>query len=162
MFRHVRIQHPARWPAWTRVPRFLPVALRARADGWTPERQARFIGFLAETGSVAEAARRVGMRRESAHRLRQRVAAGSFVHAWDTVIARHQGPPRDSAEFPQRKITPDELFERAFQGAIHIRMRRRRFVRARRKPGSSALLRLNLRLSSQGASGRIAGRRAPK
>ena len=53
------------WPAYARVPPFLPVPLRARADGWTPERQARFIGLLAETGSVVEAARAVGMSREA-------------------------------------------------------------------------------------------------
>ena len=63
-------ESPPSWPAYARVPPFLPVPLRARADGWTPERQARFIGLLAETGSVAEAARRVGMGRESAWRLR--------------------------------------------------------------------------------------------
>ena len=49
---------PARWPAYARVPPFLPVPVRARADGWTLERQGRFIGYLAETGCVAEAARR--------------------------------------------------------------------------------------------------------
>ena len=40
----------ARWPAYARVPPFLPVPVRARADGWTVERQGRFIGLLAETG----------------------------------------------------------------------------------------------------------------
>lgn len=48
---------PARWPAYARVPPFLPVPVRARADGWTVERQGRFIGLLAETGCVAAAAR---------------------------------------------------------------------------------------------------------
>jgi hypothetical protein len=142
---------PSRWPAYARVPPFLPVPLRARADGWSIERQARFIGFLAETGSVAAAARRVGMSRESAHRLRRRPGAASFTHAWDIVIACHEGLPRDDAQFPRRKITPDELFERAFDGAIHIRMRRRRFVRAQRKPSSSALFRLYVRVRSQAA-----------
>jgi hypothetical protein len=140
---------PTRWPAYVRVPPFLPVPVRARADGWTVERQARFIGFLAETGSVAEAARRVGMSRESAHRLRKRPNAESFVHAWDAVIAHHEGLPLDSPDFPWRKITPDELFEYAIHGAIHVRMRRRRFRGARRKPSNSALLRLYLRAQSR-------------
>jgi hypothetical protein len=146
---------PSRWPAYARVPPFLPVPVRARADGWTAERQARLIGLLAQTGSVAEAARRVGMSRESAHRLRQRPNAASFVHAWDSVIAWHRGLSPESPDFPRRKITPDELFEHAIDGAIHIRMRRGHFVRAQRKPSDSALLRLYVRLRSQVArSGR--------
>jgi hypothetical protein len=45
------------------VPAFVPVPLRTRADGWTALRQAEFLGYLAETLSVAEAARRVNMER---------------------------------------------------------------------------------------------------
>ena len=33
-----------RWPAYGRVPPFLPVPLRARADGWTPEQFVRWFG----------------------------------------------------------------------------------------------------------------------
>jgi len=124
-----------RWPAYARVPPFLPVPLRARADGWTPERQARFIGLLAETGSVAEAARRVGMTRESAWRLRRRPGAASFARAWDAVVAIRRGEA-----LPQRKITLAELRAHAFDGPYVIHMRRRRFVRAWRKPSTSALL----------------------
>jgi hypothetical protein len=40
--------------------------LRALADGWTPVRQGDFIGFLAQTGSVAQAAAEVGKSRASA------------------------------------------------------------------------------------------------
>ena len=39
---------------------FEPVKLRPRHDGWTAERQYRFIQALAETGCVEEACRRVG------------------------------------------------------------------------------------------------------
>ena len=35
-----------------RVPAFYPVPTRTRRDGWTVERQADFLGILAETGSV--------------------------------------------------------------------------------------------------------------
>lgn len=77
---------PARPPR--RIPPFHAVPGRARADGWTPLRQAEFIGELAETRSVAEAARRVGMTRETAYRLRQRKWAASFCAAWDAAIGR--------------------------------------------------------------------------
>jgi hypothetical protein len=126
----------SRWPAWKRVPPFLPVPLRARADGWTPDRQARFIGFLAETGSVAEAARRVGLSRMAAYRLRRCEGAASFAHAWDAIVGYWQGEP-----VAARKVTPGELFERAHEGEFHILMRRRKFIRAVRKPSTSALLR---------------------
>ena len=120
-------ESPRSWPAYARVPPFLPVPLRARADGWTPERQARFIGLLAETGSVAEAARRVSMTRESAWRLRRRRGADSFAQAWDAVEALRRGEP-----VPERKITLNEIPEHAFEGPYVVHMRRRRFVRARR------------------------------
>ena len=139
---------PSRWPAWKRVPRFLPVPLRARADGWTAQRQGEFIGWLAQTGSVAEAARRVGMARENAHRLRRRAGAESFAHAWDAIEAYWKGET-----VPRRKITPSELFERADAGELVILMRRRKFVRAVRQPSNSALLRLLRRMDSAAARG---------
>ena len=138
----------ARWPAWKRVPPFLPVPLRARADGWTPERQAQFIGLLAETGSVAEAARRVGMSRMAAYRLRRRAGAESLAHAWDAIVGFWRGEPVE-----RRKVTPSELFERAHEGEFHIRMRRHKFVRAARKPRTSALLRRLRRLDGAAARG---------
>ena len=136
------------WPAWKRVPPFLPVPLRARADGWTPERQARFIGFLAETGSVAEAARRVGMSRMAAYRLRKCSGSESFAHAWDAIAGFWQDEP-----IGRRKVTPSELFERAHEGEFHILMRRRKFVRATRKPSTSALLRHLRRMDAAAARG---------
>ncbi|HWT29433.1 MAG TPA: hypothetical protein VEB68_02275 [Croceibacterium sp.] len=136
------------WPPYARVPPFLPVPLRARADGWTPERQARFIGFLAETGSVAAAARRVGMSRESAHRLRRRPHAASFAHAWEAIVALRGGGP-----LHHRKITAEELAELAFHGPFHILIRRQRFVRTWRKPSTSALLRHLRRLEARAAPG---------
>jgi hypothetical protein len=136
------------WPAYARVPPFVPVPLRARADGWTPERQARFIGLLAETGSVAEAARRVGMGRQSAWRLRRRRGAASFARAWDAVCAirRGEAPPR-------RKVMLDELGEYALDGPYVVHMRRRRFVRALREPSTSALLRHLRRLDADALRG---------
>lgn len=64
---------------------FTPVAVRARRDGWTPERQARFIRALAAIGVVAAAARAVGKSGTSAYKLRERDDAASFAQAWDTA-----------------------------------------------------------------------------
>jgi hypothetical protein len=62
---------------------FEPVPVRARRDGWTPERQRGFIHRLALIGCVSAAARAVGKSRESAYRLRDRPGAESFAAAWD-------------------------------------------------------------------------------
>ena len=43
---------------------------KARTDGWTPERQLRFLEALADSRSIAQAAASAGMSRESAYRLR--------------------------------------------------------------------------------------------
>jgi len=143
----------SRWPAYARVPPFLPVPLRARADGWTPARQARFVGLLAETGSVSAAARAVGMSRVAAYRLRERAGAESLAHAWDTVMALHRGKLRASGDLPRRKVTAGELAELADEGAFHVLVRNRRFVGATRKPSDSALLRHLRRLDAAAARG---------
>ena len=130
---------PARWPAYARVPLFLPVPVRARADGWTLDRQGRFIGYLAETGCVAEAARRVGMSRMAAWRLRRRRGAESLAEAWDAVLAMRTG---SDAESPERKVTRIELVAMAIHGPIRVRMRRGRFFHAQREPSDSAAIRL--------------------
>lgn len=61
------------------------VPLRPRDDGWTPARQRAFLEALASCGSVAAAARRVGMSRESAYALRRRSDARGFAQAWDAA-----------------------------------------------------------------------------
>jgi hypothetical protein len=144
---------PKRWPAYVRVPRFLPVPLRVRADGWTAERQARFIGLLAETGSAASAAAAVGMSRMTAYRLRRRAGAASFAHAWDAVVAVRSGLSPCSPDFPKRKVTADELAERAHEGAFHVVIHRGKFLRAVRKPSNSALLRHLRRLDAAAVRG---------
>ena len=67
-------------------PEFEPAHPRPRFDGWTPERQARFIQALAESACVAEACRAVGMSERSAYALRARADAISFRNAWDTAL----------------------------------------------------------------------------
>jgi hypothetical protein len=119
-------------PRHVRVPAFVPVPTRARADGWTAMRQAAFLGALAETGSVRAAARRVGMARETAYRLRRRLGAESFAAAWDAVLGR-------LAE-ARRKVTPEELARRALHGLLKQHMYGGRHVGTGRKPDNSAHL----------------------
>ena len=144
---------PARWPAYCRVPPFLPVPLRARADGWTPRRQAEFIGFLAETGSVTEAAQRVGMSRVAAYRLRRCRNSVSFVYAWDAVLAARNG-----TQIPARKVTFGELYVSAMEGPLTVQMRGGRFLRTSQKPSDTAALRFLKRFGTR--SLRRRGRRA--
>lgn len=123
---------------------FHAVAARARRDGWTPLRQAEFIGHLAETRSVAEAARRVGMARESAYRLRRRDWSESFCAAWDAAL----GKSRPTGAAIARKVTVAELQWRMESGQWQVLIRARRFVGLRRKADNSALLQLLARLGS--------------
>ena len=67
-------------------PFFHPVLLRPREDGWSVVRQCEFLAQLYLTGSVAAAARKVGMSRASAYRLRKRAGAEGFAHACDAVL----------------------------------------------------------------------------
>ncbi|NBC37552.1 hypothetical protein GTZ99_13435 [Novosphingobium sp. FSY-8] len=94
-----------------RVPTFTPVPTRARADGWTPARQAGFIAALHITGRVDKAAAAVGLSRQSAYRLRERADADSFAAAWDAILYNHGQP------LP-RKVTQTELFQRVQNGVL--------------------------------------------
>src|SRR5437763_13121820 len=63
---------------------------QSRRDGWTPERQLRFLDALARTRSVVSAAASAGMSRESAYRLRERKDGALFAVLWDRAIAFQQ------------------------------------------------------------------------
>ena len=56
-----------------------------RRDGWTAERQLRFLDALASTRSVIRAAAFAGMSRESAYRLRDRCEGALFAAMWDNL-----------------------------------------------------------------------------
>lgn len=84
--------------------RWVPVRRRPRHDGWTEEKQRRFIEVLADTGQVALAAREVGMTRETAYRLRRSAHGAAFARAWDA--ARHHAG----------SLLEDVAFERAIEG----------------------------------------------
>ena len=59
---------------------------KVRRDGWTTERQLRFLDSLERTRSVTKAARAAGMSRESAYRLRARAGNALFAAAWDKAL----------------------------------------------------------------------------
>lgn len=101
-------QQPSR-PRHIRVPAFLPIPLRARHDGWTPERQAAFLVALAATGSVSAAARKAGMSRESAYQLRKHPGGASFADSWDAVLG---------CAGSARKLTAQERMQAALSGRI--------------------------------------------
>lgn len=65
---------------------WVPVQRRPRSDGWTIDRQRRFIETLAATGSVTQAALEVGMSLQSAYRLRNAPDGRPFATAWDIAV----------------------------------------------------------------------------
>lgn len=75
-------------PDWERMAftDYGPVPLRYRHDGWVPDRQLAFLEALAACGCVDEAARSVGMSRNSAYALRRRPDAQAFRLAWDAAM----------------------------------------------------------------------------
>jgi hypothetical protein len=97
---------------------FTPVPMqRARANGWSPLAQRRFIRALSVMGSVGVAARAAGMGRVAAYRLRERaLALGGdalgFVAAWDQAV--EAGRARQY----------DVLMDRAMNGVTTIRVLR--------------------------------------
>ena len=66
-----------------------PPPLPASRTHWTPAKQRRFLVALLETGTVATAARSVGMSPTSAHRLRRRLAGTMFDQSWDWALAHY-------------------------------------------------------------------------
>ncbi|MES2986526.1 MAG: hypothetical protein V4808_01345 [Pseudomonadota bacterium] len=84
--------------------RWVPVRRKPRLDGWTDEKQRRFIETLADTGLVNVAAKAVGMTRQSAYGLRRSAHGAAFARAWDAA--------RDHAG----GLIEDIAFERAIEG----------------------------------------------
>lgn len=84
--------------------RWVPVRRRPRFDGWTEEKQRRFIETLADTGLVNLAASAVGMSRASAYQLRRSPHGAAFARAWDAA-REHAGG-----------LVEDIAFERAIEG----------------------------------------------
>jgi hypothetical protein len=79
-----------------------PAQCKIRCDGWTPDRQLRFLDALVSTRSVANAAAFAGMSREGAYRLRNRSEGTLFALLWNRAFAPertsrevHTAPPTD-------------------------------------------------------------------
>lgn len=76
-----------------------------RRDGWTAERQLRFLDALASTRSVVKAAASVGMSRESAYRLRNRAGGALFAVLWDRALEVPAGVPEvHIADLPDGRL----------------------------------------------------------
>lgn len=116
------------------APDFTPVPLRARHDGWTPERQRTFIHWLAKGLRPGRAAERVGMSRKSAYALRARPGGEGFAAAWDAAVA---GARRRKADLR----TPGD-FARGVEGILHPVRYRGRITAWDRRFDDGALLRL--------------------
>lgn len=162
------MKHYAPQPAALRtpppkLPPFHAVQTRQRADGWTPERQAEFIGHIAETHLVSAAVRAVSMSRESAYRLRTRPGAEGFAAVWDMALARRATDAglalyvaaREAAHEAlqvSRKVTPGELQWRIESGKWHVIMRGGYFMRTHQAPDNDPLLTLLVRVTPREAA----------
>lgn len=78
-----------------------------RRDGWTPDRQLRFLDALARTRSVSRAAASAGMSRESAYRLRTRVAL--FAGLWDRALEGHKVEVASLRARPKTPANPPKV-----------------------------------------------------
>jgi hypothetical protein len=65
---------------------FIPIELRPRHDGFTPDRQVAFLDALAESGCVEDACRSTGVSRSGAYAFRNRYEARRFRCAWDAAL----------------------------------------------------------------------------
>jgi hypothetical protein len=85
---------------------FEPVPRRYRHNGWTPERQKAFIGWLAVTGCVERAARMVNIAQTNCYELRRAPGAEGFRRAWDAAL-----------DFAVPRLK-DIAFQRAIEGEL--------------------------------------------
>jgi hypothetical protein len=82
-----------------------PKFSKTRRDGWTPDRQLRFLDALASSRSVGKAAAFAGMSREGAYRLRNRAEGTLFALLWDRALAPAPSPREVHIEaFPDGRI----------------------------------------------------------
>ena len=117
-----------------------------RHDGWTPERQRRFLETLAAFGTVSRACEETGLSREAAYGFRHRNAGAAFALGWEAAILIARGRILDT------------LVERAIEGQEDVsvfdpdtRERRRRWHDNR--TAMSILARLDNRADNDDAPG---------
>ena len=65
---------------------YTPVRLAERRNGWTADRQRKFLCALAETGSVSIACTAAGITARSAYRLRADPRGAAFAAAWHRAL----------------------------------------------------------------------------
>jgi hypothetical protein len=99
---------------------------KTRRDGWTPERQLRFLDELARSRSVAKAAVAAGMSREGAYRFRNRSDGALFAALWDRILA---------SRAPSREVHIEALADGRIMRLLgnHFRRERGDFVGVGRK-----------------------------
>jgi hypothetical protein len=103
-------------------------ALRYQHNGWTPERQQRFLEHLAFNGSVSAAARHAGMSKQSAYWFRRQPYAREFAAAWDAALA-------DSGRWVE-----DMAMDRLLDGEEEVIERDGEVAVVRRRPADVRLL----------------------
>ena len=131
------LPNPARAPQGRRrILAFHPVPVGARRDGWTPARQAAFVGLLAQHRSVEAACRALSMGKESAYRLRKRPGAAGFAAAWDAAL----GKPHLPVDLSSAKSTGLAAAYRNRMGLLQVVMERGRYVGSHWKDDCNALL----------------------
>jgi hypothetical protein len=81
-----------------------------RHDGWTPEKERRFLTNLAETGVVTDACRACGMSRESAYARRNSAAGHAFALGWDAAILLSRAATADDVASRSRHGVIDRIY----------------------------------------------------
>ncbi|KQN81128.1 helix-turn-helix domain containing protein [Sphingomonas sp. Leaf62] len=108
---------------------WVPVRRKPRSDGWSDKKQRDFIETLADGGSVADAARAVGMSPSTAYRLRRSPGGEAFARAWDAAVAQAVG------------MLVDVAFDRAINGTVEpVLDAEGRRVGSRHRPGDRMLM----------------------
>jgi hypothetical protein len=105
-----------------------PPALRPQHNGWTPDRQQRFLDHLAATANVTAAAKAVGMSKQSAYWLRRQPHSGKFARAWDDALV-----DRD-------RWIEDLAMDRVLNGEEEVIERDGQTVAVRRRPCDPRIL----------------------
>ena len=83
---------------------FRPAPGCTRHEGWTPEKQRRFLEAMAEGLNVIQSCAIVGLSKQSAYALRTSPRGQSFALGWDAAVLK------------ARDALADELMDRAFNG----------------------------------------------
>ncbi|WP_310474013.1 hypothetical protein [Sandarakinorhabdus sp.] len=121
-----------------------PPARQPQHNGWTPERQQRFLDHLADVGSVAAAARAVGMTRQSAYWVRRQPWAAAFASSWDAALAGAGG------------WIEQLVMDRIVDGEEEVIEREGCIVEVRRRPCDVRLLLFHLKRQEDRRSARAA------